>query len=294
MMQAESADAIERAADLVQSADAVVLAASNGFDIADGYNQFASDEAFLRHFGDFRRAYGIDSILQGLMARWPSWEERWAFLARVVSYGYGAYRPSPVMEALDRLTSKMSRFVITCNCNGRFERAGFDPQAIFETEGSFARLRCTDGCADEDYAALSFVEKIHANILSEGSALAVPSGLVPRCPRCGAPLDIAVDDTGRLAATALFRAQQQRFQAFLADHRKERILIIELGIGQANRAIKAPLMRFAEDAPCVGYLVLNRDEALLPRGLGDRAVAVRGDLAPAFDRLVRRLVEPRP
>lgn len=74
----EDAD-INRVRDLLEQADAVVVAASNGFDIADGYNQFACDDDFLRMFGDLHCAYGLTSILQGLMARWSSIEDRWRF-----------------------------------------------------------------------------------------------------------------------------------------------------------------------------------------------------------------------
>lgn len=77
----EDAD-INRVRDLLEQADAVVVAASNGFDIADGYNQFACDDDFLRMFGDLHCAYGLTSILQGLMARWSSIEDRWRFFGK--------------------------------------------------------------------------------------------------------------------------------------------------------------------------------------------------------------------
>lgn len=288
MRYEEASSAVARAADLLRGADAVLIAASNGFDIADGYNQFACDETFVRLFGDFSNAYGLRSMLQGIMARWPSEELRWSFLARLISYGYSEYAPSLAMETLDRLTAGKPRFVVTCNCNGRFERAGFDPAALFETEGSFARLRCTRDCADEDFEALPFVRRIRtwsASGASAGVSLAIPSERVPRCPRCGATLDVAVDDTGRLADTARFRSQQERFRSFLSAHSGDRITVLELGVGQANRAIKAPLMRFAESEPQASYIVLNRDEALLPCDLGDRAVSVRGDLADGLSDL---------
>ena len=64
-------DEINCAADMLSAADAVVVVASNGFDIADGYNQFSCDEEFLRVFGDLHRACGITSIIQGLLMRWP-------------------------------------------------------------------------------------------------------------------------------------------------------------------------------------------------------------------------------
>lgn len=255
---------LKLAACLLREADAVVIAASNGFDIADGYNQFACDDAFLRMFGDFHRTYGLTSMLQGLAARWPSTGERWAFLRRLIAYGYRDYRPTPVMRALDSLTRKTPRFVVTCNCNGRLERAGFSPEALLETEGSFARLRCTRTCSDETYV----VEEVDLDGCQD----------VPTCPRCGAPLDVAADDRGGVDALEPFRSQHERFRAFLAEHRDENLVVLELGVGQGNRAIKAPLMDWAERASRAGYVVLNRDESLLPNLPAGRTAALRGDL----------------
>lgn len=308
----EGSQGLDRVASMLRNADAVVVAASNGFDIADGYNQFACDREFLQVFGDFNQTFGLTSILQGLMAQWPSWQTRWAFLARLVEYGWQSYRPSPAMQALDALTRGKPRFVITCNCNGRFERAGFDANALFETEGSFVRLRCSAACSDECYDAVPFVERIVGQT-EEGFAkvdradvgrdaktpgtarvhdsadahgcIEVPEALIPRCPHCGAPLDVAVDDTGALARTAQFQKQQARFQSFLETHKNERILILELGMGQRNPAIKRPLMAFAEAAPNSSYVVINREPAILPAIPAARIASVEGDLSEALSAL---------
>ena len=256
---------IERLAEMLGQADAVVIAASNGFDIADGYNQFACDETFLRTFGDLHRDYGLMSILQGLMVHRPSARERWRFLARLIEYGYRAYAPSPVMRALDEATRDTPRFVVTCNCNSRFLKAGFSSDGLLETEGSFARLRCTASCSRETYDALQMID--------------IAAGDLPRCPRCGAVLDVAVDDTGRIGALEPFAAQRARMRAFLDGHASDRTLVLELGVGQGNRAIKAPLMAWAERAPGTRYVVVNRDEPVLPELPENRAVGIRGDLA---------------
>ena len=270
---------IRRVAEMLRDADAVVVAASNGFDIADGYNQFAADAEFMHLFGDFYRTYGLTSMLQGLMARWGSEEARWAFLTRLVDYGFRSYKPSQAMGTLDALAAGLPRFVITCNCNGRFERAGFDAGAIFETEGSYAYLRCTAGCDEACYDALPFVEPLLGRARA---SLTVPADLLPRCPRCGAPLDAMVGDERALSPLARYRDQRSRFGAFLDAHRGERVLVLELGVGQRNQAIKLPLMRYASNAPHAMYVAFNREEAQLPAGMGERAMAVAGDLGAAL------------
>ncbi len=304
--------AIQQAATWLREADGVLVAASNGFDVADGYRQFSCDETFRRVFGDFQRSYGLSSIIQGLAGRWPRWEERWAFLARLIAFGYRDYAPTSAMRALRRLTDGRPRFVVTCNCNGHFARAGFADDELFETEGSFARLRCSAECRDELFDALPFVKRIERQRdgrnpdagMEEPSAgeapnasrtaadvpfttrerqsatdlLSVPSELVPRCPHCGAPLDVAVDDRGGLAKTARFRSQRQNAQAFLARMRDKRTVVLELGVGQRNQAIKRPLMEWSAAAPQARYVVVNHETAVLPTGAKGRALGVAADL----------------
>ena len=258
----------ERLADLIEQADAVLIAASNGFDIADGYNQFACDRVFLRTFGDLYRACGLTSILQGLMARWPSTEDRWRFLTRLIDYGYGSYKPSDVMWALAAATEGMPRFVVTCNCNSRFLRAGFSADTIFETEGSFSRLRCTAGCTRATFDALEMLD--------------IVQDMPPRCPDCGAPLDVAVDGTGRIVELEPFASQQARYRAFLKKHAGARTLVLELGVGQGNRAIKAPLMAWAQAVPQATYAVVNRDAPVLPALPDERTLGIQDDLGPVL------------
>ena len=251
---------------LLRDADAVIIAASNGFDVADGYNQFSCDREYLRVFGDLRQRYGVGSILMGLASTWANESHRWEFLKRLITYGYRCYVPSPAMRALDRLTASVPRFVVTCNCNGRFERAGFSSDGILETEGSYARLCCSAGCSDETYDALAFFG----------------ASDVPRCPRCGAALDVAVDDTGRISRLEPFHSQEANLRAFLARHADERVCVLELGVGQRNQAIRAPLMAWAESAPLASYVVLNREDPILPSLPSERVASACGDLGEAL------------
>lgn len=268
---------LHAALEALNSADAVVIAASNGFDIVDGYNQFTCDQEFLQIFGDFHQEYGLKCMLQGLVAYWPNNRIRWAFLARLLKYGYLDYQSSEAMKILAELTKDIPRFVVTCNCNSRFIRAGFDPNAIFETEGSYTRLRCSDFCSDELFAALPLMQSLVEEAGSACSATSVSSAL-PQCPHCGSILDVAVDDSDVLRHTRLFQQQHKRYQEFLKTFQDKHIVILELGVGQQNKAIKLPLMKYAETAPYCSYVVCNGESACLPIGLDDRAFALQGDL----------------
>ena len=68
-------------AEKFREADAILIGASNGLSITEGLHLFADNAAFDELFGDFKQKYGLRCILQGMMAGWPSEEERWAFWA---------------------------------------------------------------------------------------------------------------------------------------------------------------------------------------------------------------------
>lgn len=46
----------------IDQADAVLIGASNGLSISEGFNLFADDRWFQENFGDFRAKYGIRSV----------------------------------------------------------------------------------------------------------------------------------------------------------------------------------------------------------------------------------------
>lgn len=89
-----------RTAEKIKDADAILIGASNGLSITEGLHLFADNQALEELFGDFRRKYGLRSILQGMGARWPSEEEKWAFWSRLIHRYCGEYKESQVMKDL--------------------------------------------------------------------------------------------------------------------------------------------------------------------------------------------------
>ena len=67
----------------VAQADALLIGASNGLSITEGLHLFADNQAFEELFGDLKRKYGIQCILQGMGSRWPSEKEKWRFWSRL-------------------------------------------------------------------------------------------------------------------------------------------------------------------------------------------------------------------
>ena len=120
------------------------------------------------------------------MAGWPSEEEKWAFWARLIHRYCGQYQPTPVMNDLKAIVGEKDYFVVTSNGEGHFELCGFDPTKIYEIEGNWITMQCARPCHDTLYSSLEVAEKLSA--AEQGGH--VPTELVPRCPKCGGPMDI--------------------------------------------------------------------------------------------------------
>ena len=54
------------AKDWLKNTDAILITASNGLSIAEGYHIFADNGSFRRYFGKFRQKYGTDCLIRGV------------------------------------------------------------------------------------------------------------------------------------------------------------------------------------------------------------------------------------
>ena len=148
-------------------ADLVIIGASNGLDMAEGLNLFCADAHFWETYGDLAQADGIGCILQGLASPDAGVRRRWA--ERFHQKEYLEYEPSPLMNTLRRLTEHADSFVITCNIDGHFARAGFDESRMLETEGSTrtsideSRLAHPDAIAAAQLEELARLVQVHRN-----------------------------------------------------------------------------------------------------------------------------------
>lgn len=163
-MEAVKAVRIDRA---LAEADLVVIGASNGLDIAEGLNLFRADDHFWETYGDLAQADGIGCILQGLGSPDANVRRRWA--ERFYQKEYLEYEPGPLMNGLRHLTGHADAFVLTCNIDGHFARAGFNENRVLETEGSIRtsiderRLAHPDALATAQLEELARLVRAHRN-----------------------------------------------------------------------------------------------------------------------------------
>lgn len=121
-------------------ADAILIGASNGLSIAEGYHIFANNEMFRLWFGDLQQRYGYRNIVEAVYYHYPTAEARREFHNRLVKHWVDDYQPSQVMKDLKQLIGDKDYFILTSNGDLHLEKSGFLADHIFEIEGTMLDL----------------------------------------------------------------------------------------------------------------------------------------------------------
>lgn len=268
----------------IDQADAVLIGASNGLSISEGFNLFADDAWFRENFGDFRQKFGIRSVLQGAFFPFPTQEEKWAFWSRLVYRKSYAEPPSRVMQVLYQLVANKDYFVVTSNGEDHFIPAGFSAERVFELEGKFTENGCEHGCHDGAYPNREDIIRM-AEAEHDGR---VPSELLPKCPKCGGDMKIHMAADQSFFQSARWRKKQADYQSFVQKYHNRKLLILEFGVGWRNQMIKAPFMQIVASNPHAFYVTFNKGELFIPHEIAERSVGIDQDITSALETILQQ------
>ena len=268
----------------IKKADSILIGASNGLAISEGYNIFAEDSSFLEHFGDFRKKYGFHSILQGSFYPYPSEEEKWAFFSRMYAYFLNNKEASPVMKNLYELVKDKNYFVVTSNTDSHFTLAGFQKERLFEIEGNSRYLQCSNGCHNRIYQGDEILSKM-AQHQENGK---VPLDLIPKCPECGGLMQVYVEVDRNFLRDESWQVSLEASQDFIEKAHDKKLVLLELGVGARNQLIKAPFMNLTRSEENATYITLNKgSELYIPNAIAAKSIGVDGDIAEVLEQLVQ-------
>ena len=119
----------------IDTADAIVVGAGAGLSTSAGFTY--SGERFNRYFFDFAEKFGITDMYSGGFYPFPDAETRWAWWARHIYFNRYIDAPKPVYNQLLEILKDKDYFVITTNVDHQFQRAGFDKNRLFYTQGDY-------------------------------------------------------------------------------------------------------------------------------------------------------------
>ena len=250
-------------------ADAVVVGAGAGLSTAAGYTY--SGPRFSRLFGDFTARYGFSDMYSGGFYPYDTLEEHWAFWSRYVMCNRYDPIPGRVYQQLLDLLRDRDYFVLTTNVDHCFQRAGFDKQRLFYTQGDYGLFQCSRPCCQETWDN----EDVIRAMVDQQSDLRIPSKLVPHCPHCGAPATMNLRSDGTFVEDEGWHKAAARYSEFLRRHEGMRTLYLEIGVGgNTPGIIKYPFWQMTAANPRATYACVNLGEACAPRELERQSILI--------------------
>lgn len=280
---------IQRLKKELSTADAIVIGAGAGLSTAAGF--IYNGERFMRYFPDFAERFGITDMYSGGFYPFPDEVTYWAWWSRNIYCNRYVEPPKPVYENLLRLVSGKNYFVITTNVDHLFQRAGFDRERLFYTQGDYGLFQQKQPVRQKTWdneawvlqaiAAQGF-ERNPAGVfaLPENGriSLQIPASLIPRDPEDGRPVvpNLRVDDT--FVEDEGWHRASAAYGSFLRQHEGKHILFFEIGVGGNTPVIiKYPFWQMTHGNPNAVYCCLNMGETLVPNEITDWAITISGD-----------------
>ena len=264
---------LERLREALDRAEAVVIGAGAGLSTAAGFTY--EGERFERYFGDFEAKYGFQDMYSGGFYPFDSPEEHWAYWSRYIWVNRYMDPPKPVYENLLELVGDKDYFVLTTNVDHCFQKAGFDKERLFYTQGDYGLFQCSEPCGQETWDNEEQVRRM----VKEQEDRKIPAELVPRCPHCGRPLTMNLRADDRFVEDEGWHRAAARYGEFLRRHEGLKVLFLELGVGYNTPGIiKFPFWQMTAKNPKATYACLNLGQAACPGEIRDRSICIDGDI----------------
>ncbi|WP_410585846.1 SIR2 family NAD-dependent protein deacylase [Amycolatopsis sp. lyj-108] len=248
---------LERAAELIDGAGALLVCAGAGMGVDSGLPDFRGDEGFWTAYPPYERL-GISFVELADPRHFAEDPElAWGF------YGHrlALYRATVPHDGFGLLLSwgagkPGGTRAFTSNVDGQFQKAGYPHVA--EAHGSIHHLQCLAKCTGEIWPADDLEVPIDEDTMRALEPL-------PSCPRCGGlarPNILMFGDYDWLGRRS--QAQLDELTAWRRTHRD--LVVVELGAGQAVPTVR----RYSELASAAtGALVrINPREPQVRHGRG--------------------------
>lgn len=258
--------AIQRAAELISKADSLLFTAGAGMGVDSGLPDFRGNEGFWKAYPPYRKLGR--SFIE--MANPQGFSSDPAFAWGFYGHRLNLYRETKPHEGFQILlewgrAKPGGCAVMTSNVDGHFQQAGFDREPVYEIHGSINHFQCTLPCGDEIWSAQGLEIEVDEETMRARQPL-------PRCPHCDAvarPNILMFGDWNYIGN----RNDEQRrlFDAWLAERRESRIVILEFGAGKAVPTVRMFSEEVCRQSPEATLIRFNPRDPEVPR---DRDVSI--------------------
>lgn len=274
---------LEQAADLIGKAKTILIGAGAGASAAAGLTY--SGERFTDNFSEFIEKYGAmymtDMYAAGFYP-FPTQEAKWGYWSKHSMVNRFLPPAMPLYRRLYEIVKEKDYFVLTTNVDHQFQKAGFQAERIFATQGDYGNIQCEKGCHSKIYDA----EDMFRQMEQARRDCLVPSYMVPKCPVCGGNMAMHLRCDQYFVEDENWHRAAGRYYDFLKKIEKEDAVLLELGVGfNTPMIIRFPFEKMVRENKGLSLIRLNMNEAVVPESFGSRAVGIGGDMAKVISDL---------
>lgn len=259
----------------IEEADAIVIGAASGMSAAAGFRHYYEhDKEFIDNLGDFEKKYGYHNSFDGFYYPYQTSEERWAFLARNLCMILDEKTGEPYQDLHEILKDK-NYYILTTNQDTQFTHV-FPEEKISAIQGDWRYFQCSQRCHYELYDSVDTLHELNNTI---DKNLRVPSNMIPHCPKCGAQMEPWVRSWTFLEGKK-YHEEYEKLNTFLKKNKSSKILFLEIGVGRMTPMfIQEPFWNMTYAWPNAYYITINPKDALVPKELEKKGLAIHEDIA---------------
>ena len=243
----------------LNEAQAIIIGAGSGLSTSAGFTY--SGERFEKFFADFEEKYDFHDMYSGGFYPFETHEEKWAYWSRYVFINRYSDAPKNVYENLLKLVKDKNYFVLTTNVDHCFQRAGFDKERLFYTQGDYGLFQCSLPCHNKTYDN----EEIIIKMVERQKDMKIPSDLIPHCPVCGREMAMNLRSDDSFVEDEGWHKACDNYVKFLDGSRDKKTLFLDLGTGMNTPGIiKFPFWKMTQEWQDAFYISINLGEAYVP------------------------------
>ena len=275
-----SCEKTELIAAAIKNAEAIVVGAGAGLSTSAGFDY--SGERFKKYFSDFEARYGFHDMYSGGFYPYKTSEEYWAFWSRYIFLNRYSDPPKPTYNRLLEILKGKEYFVITTNVDHCFQKAGFEKDRLFYTQGDYGLFQCSKPCREETFDN----KKIITEMVKKQENMKIPSELIPHCPHCGREMTMNLRCDDKFVEDVGWHMASERYAEFLRNHRKDKILFLEFGVGYNTPGIiKYPFWQMTASRSDAAYICINKGDAVCPNEIKDKSLCLDADITEILQKI---------
>lgn len=266
---------------LIEQADCILIGAGAGLSTSAGID-YAGDE-FKKEFAPFIKKYGFTDLYTASFYEFETEEEKWAYFAKHIKFADTGRKATPLYKNIYELVKNKSYFVITTNVDDQFEKAGFEKNKIFATQGSYSKLQCSEACHNKLYDDTELVNRM---IEETDCNLKIPTNLVPICPVCKERMEVNLRKDAYFVQDENWYKQSKAYEDFVNNSKDKKVILLELGVGfNTPIIIRFPFEQMTMQNKNWNLVRINKDNVMTWNDIEEKSILIQEDIANIINKL---------